>query len=64
MNEKQKNQETFVIRILGTEHATWQGSVTHLDNNQTVYFRSELELIKIIDGTLEKEQAAAEESIK
>lgn len=55
------NQETFVIRILGTSNATWQGSLTHLDENRTVHFRSVLELIKIIDSTLdEKIQAGAQ----
>lgn len=66
MNETlQTNQETFVIRILGTSNATWQGSITHLDENRTVHFRSVLELIKIIDGTLdEKTKAGADNENK
>lgn len=63
MLEKHGELGTFVIRVQHRQHSSWQGRVTHLDNNRTVYFRSVLELIKIIDGTLdEEEQAGAEES--
>ena len=49
---------TFVIRVQHRQHSSWQGRVTYLEKDQTVYFRSALELIKIIDGTLnEIEQA-------
>lgn len=45
---------TFVIRVQHRQHSSWQGRVTYLEKDQTVYFRSALELIKIIDGTLEE----------
>lgn len=44
---------TFVIRVQHRQHSSWQGRVTYLDENQTVYFRSALELMKIIDSTLD-----------
>lgn len=51
---------TFVIRVQHRQHSSWQGMVTYLDRDQTVYFRSALELIKIIDSTLdEAEQKGA-----
>ncbi|MCI8465910.1 MAG: hypothetical protein HFI63_08650 [Lachnospiraceae bacterium] len=45
---------TFVIRVQHRQHSSWQGRVTYLDKDQTVYFRSALELIKIIDGALDE----------
>lgn len=51
---------TFVIRVQHRQHSSWQGRVTYLDKDQTVYFRSALELMKIIDGVLDqKEQTGA-----
>ena len=44
---------TFVICVQHRQHSSWQGRVTYLDENQTVYFRSALELMKIIDSTLD-----------
>ena len=54
MNEDRNNKEkgTFVISILGRENSTWQGKITWADKNRVQYFRSALELLKMIDGTL------------
>lgn len=49
---------TFVVRILDTQNATWQGTVTWTDEDRTVPFRSALELIRLIDGALEKLEEA------
>jgi hypothetical protein len=43
-------QKTFVIRILNTQNATWQGVITHVDKQEEQPFRSLLELIKLIDS--------------
>ena len=48
-------RETFVVRILNTQNATWQGTVTWTDGKRTEPFRSALELIKLIDSALEEE---------
>ena len=45
---------TFVIRVQHRQHSSWQGRVTYLEEDKSVYFRSVLELIKIIDGVLDK----------
>lgn len=52
--EQHGDMGTFVIRVQHRQHSSWQGMVTYLDRNQTVYFRSALELIKIIDSTLDE----------
>lgn len=44
--------ETFVIHIISQEKSTWQGQVTWLGENETVHFRSMLELVKLMDAAL------------
>lgn len=44
---------TFIIRVQHRQHSSWQGRVTWVDEDKTVYFRSELELAKLIDGALD-----------
>ena len=46
---------TFVIKVMNTQNATWQGTVTWTDGKRTEPFRSALELIKLIDSALEEE---------
>ena len=52
--------ETFVIKVMNTQNATWQGTVTWTDGKRTEPFRSALELIKLIDSALEEEIAQRE----
>lgn len=62
MLEKRGEEGTFVIRVQHRQHSSWQGRVTYLEKDKSVYFRSVLELIKIIDGALdEAEQTPAEQ---
>lgn len=49
MGEKQ----TFLIRIIENQNATWQGNVTWLNQKKTENFRSLLELIKMMDAAVE-----------
>lgn len=65
MLERHGDMGTFVIRVQHRQHSSWQGRVTYLEEDKNVYFRSVLELIKIIDGALdETAQASAEEENK
>lgn len=43
---------TFIVRVQHRQHSSWQGRVTWVDQDKTVYFRSVLELIKLIDGAI------------
>ena len=52
MKQSTGERETFVVRILNTQNATWQGTVTWTDGRRTEPFRSALELIRLIDSTL------------
>ena len=52
MKQAAGKRETFVVQILNTQNATWQGTVTWTDGQKTQPFRSALELIRLIDSTL------------
>lgn len=52
---KPKGMGTFVVKILDRQNSTWQGSVTWADRQRVKYFRSALELLKMIDGAFEDE---------
>lgn len=52
MRQPTGERETFVVSILNTQNATWQGTVTWAEGKQTQPFRSALELIRLIDSTL------------
>ena len=45
-----KEKPAFIIKIISRENATWQGTITWVQTNETQHFRSALELIKILDS--------------
>lgn len=59
MSKAPGSREAFLVQILNTQNATWQGTVTWTDGKRPQSFRSALELIKLIDSALE-EQAQEE----
>lgn len=54
-NELEKNTGTFVVKILDRQNATWQGTVTWVEEQKVQHFRSALELLKMIDVALDDE---------
>lgn len=62
MSNRQKKTETFIIKVMDQQNATWQGSVTWVDEQREQYFRSTLELLKLIDGALKKRNGDEENS--
>lgn len=52
MREKELQKETFVVQVLHTQNATWQGTVTWAGTGKTETFRSALELIRLMDSAL------------
>lgn len=44
---------TFIIRVKYRQNSSWQGEVTWVDGQKKEYFRSALELVKLLDGILE-----------
>lgn len=43
---------TFAVRVIFRQNASWQGSVTWLEDNREQSFRSVLELILLMDSAL------------
>lgn len=48
----QHKKATFVVKIIGSENGTWQGRITYAEENKVQYFRSMLEMIQLIDETV------------
>ena len=53
---KRKQTGTFVVHVKHCENATWQGEVVWAEKNESLKFRSALELFKIMDGALNTEE--------
>ena len=50
-------EETFVVKIKQSQHATWQGSVDWISQDgkqKSQFFRSALELICLIDSAVDR----------
>ena len=49
--EKQQTERgTFLVKILYRQNNSWQGEVVWAETNERRYFRSALELIRLIDS--------------
>lgn len=47
---------SFVIEVKSQENYTWQGTITWVEGKKKENFRSALELMKLIDSTLDKKE--------
>ena len=52
------NKATFVIKIKFRQNATFQGSIQWIDKNKTRNFRSDLEMLKLIDEAISENEPA------
>lgn len=52
---------TFIIRVRYRQHSTWQGEIAWAEQERKQYFRSALEMLKMIDGALERTEKGAAE---
>ena len=52
MEEKGIQNGTFIVEVKCMEKDTWQGKVTWAEKNRSQYFRSALELLKLMDRAL------------
>ena len=53
---KRDKTGTFIIKILDSQNATWQGKVTWVEEEKVQHFRSALELLKMIDSVINQEK--------
>lgn len=44
---------TFIIRVQHRQNSSWQGRITWMDKDKTVYFRSMWEMLKLVDSALD-----------
>lgn len=44
---------TFIIRVQHRQNSSWQGRITWMDKNKTIYFRSIWEMIKLVASALD-----------
>jgi len=43
---------TFIVRVQHRQNSSWQGRLTWVEENKTVYFRSVWELMKLVNDAL------------
>ena len=53
---------TFIVRVQQRQNSSWQGRITWVDEDKTVYFRSVFEMMKLIDAALKKGDSSEEAS--
>ena len=44
---------SFIIRVQHRQNSSWQGRITWMEKNQTVYFRSVWEMMKLIENAID-----------
>lgn len=49
---KHGDEGTFIVRVQQRQNSSWQGRITWVDKDKTVYFRSVWEMMKLIDSAL------------
>jgi len=49
-------KQSFVIEIQSQQNHSWQGCITWVEAQKKECFRSALELLKLIDSTMEQEK--------
>ena len=50
---KHGNLGNFIIRVQHRQNSSWQGRITWMDQNKTLYFRSMWEMVKLIENAVE-----------
>lgn len=51
-----KKNNSFLIVVKDNQQETWQGTIEWVEQNRKQSFRSALEMIKLIDSALQKEE--------
>lgn len=54
MNPAQEPQATFLIKMEYRQNSTWQGVLTWVEEKKEMCFRSELELLSLMNTALEE----------
>ena len=52
LSNENAGKATFIIKVLFRQNATWQGKIQWAEKNKTQNFRSDLEMLKLMDDAL------------
>ena len=44
---------SFIVRVQHRQNSSWQGRITWIEEDKTVYFRSIWEMIKLVESALD-----------
>ena len=53
---------TFIVRVQHRQNSSWQGRITWMEEDKTLYFRSIWEMIKLIESAVDTVSEQEEES--
>lgn len=51
--KKRGDLGTFIVRVQHRQNSSWQGRITWMEEDKTVYFRSIWEMIKLVENALD-----------
>lgn len=60
----QNKQTEFLIHIKSQENQSWQGTIQWLKENRKEYFRSAIEMIRLIDSVLPEQTEFVNETVE
>lgn len=49
-------KHNFIVEVISQENHTWQGCITWVEGKRKENFRSALEMLRLIDSTLEEDK--------
>ncbi|MCI8764346.1 MAG: hypothetical protein HFG58_07205 [Lachnospiraceae bacterium] len=61
IQDKHGDIGTFLVHVKYRQNSTWQGEVMWAEKRKRQYFRSALELIKLMDSALDEAEEAQSE---
>ena len=56
LRKKKGEEATFIVHVKYRQNATWQGEVIWADKKEKKFFRSALELLKLMDSAMEESE--------
>ena len=60
VQDKRGKQGTFIVQVQYRQNSSWQGQVIWAEENKREHFRSALELMKLIDSAMSREDTAVQ----
>lgn len=64
LSKENKGKATFIIKVLFRQNATWQGQIQWVEKKKTQNFRSDLEMLKLMDEALKMTDNGEDDTAK